>query len=161
MIIVKITSWNLFSGIKKPPEIISVTESCCSFIIPGECIVSNITNILFHSLLLKVHCASNWTNRRYPDSWLSPGTLTAPGRFCLVLLRSRPDTVHRFPSRKTRTSTSLIGGSSASFRPLHNITPAIADCRFKVPLPPRLHESIFYRIFRKMSTDMDDFWTKK
>ena len=38
--------------------------------------------------------------------------LTAPGRFCLVLLRSRPDTVHRFPSRKTQSSTPLIKGSS-------------------------------------------------
>ena len=53
-----------------------------------------------------------------------------------MLLRSRPDTVHRVPSRETQTSTSLSGGSPADCRPLRNITPAIADCRFKVPLPP-------------------------
>ena len=92
------------------------------------------------------------SNERYPGSKLNPGTLTAPERFHLVLLRSRPDTVHRFPSRKTRTSTSLIGGSSASFRPLHNITPAIADCRFKVPLPPRLHGLLFYMINKCLSS---------
>ena len=44
-------------------------------------------------------------NERYPGSKLNPGTLTAPGRFHLVLLRSRPDTVHGFPSRKTQIST--------------------------------------------------------
>ena len=100
-----------------------------------------------------VHCASNQANRRYLGSLLNPGTLTAPGRFRLVLLRSRPDTVHGFPSRETRISTSLTKGSSASFRPPRNITPAIADCRYKAPLPPRLHESIFYPVFVKMSMD--------
>ena len=79
--------------------------------------------------------------RRYLDSKLSPGTLTAPGRFCLVLLRSRPDTIHRVPSRKTQTSTPLIKGSSTNLCPLRNITPAIADCRYKVPLAPRLHNN--------------------
>ena len=89
--------------------------------------------------------------RRYLDSKLSPGTLTAPGRFCLVLLRSRPDTVHRFPSRKTQASTPLIKGSSTNRCPQRNITPAIADCRYKVPLTPRLHESLFYRVLGKKS----------
>ena len=58
-----------------------------------------------------------------------------------MLLRSRPDTVHGFPSRETQASTPLIKGSFTSKRPLRNITPAIADCRCKVPLPPRLHEN--------------------
>ena len=43
-----------------------------------------------------------YLHKRYLDSQLDPGTLTTPGRFCLVLLRSRPDTVHRFPSHETR-----------------------------------------------------------
>ena len=34
------------------------------------------------------------------------GDLAAPGRFYLVLLRSRPDTVHRFPPRKTQNTYS-------------------------------------------------------
>ena len=45
------------------------------------------------------------SNERYPGSKLNPGTLTAPERFHLVLLRSRPDTVHGFSSRKTQIST--------------------------------------------------------
>ena len=36
-------------------------------------------------------------------------------------------------------SSPLISGGSIKSRPLPNITPAIADCRFKVPLLPRLH----------------------
>ncbi len=40
-----------------------------------------------------------------------PGTLTAHRRFCLVLLRSRPDTVRRFLLRKTQTSSPLTKGS--------------------------------------------------
>ena len=93
-----------------------------------------------------------WIPRRYFGSQLKPGTLTAPERFCLVLLRSRPDTVHRVPSRETQTSTSLSGGSPADCRPLRNITPAIADCRFKVPLPPRLHGLLFYMINECLSS---------
>ena len=109
---------------------------------------------LYHvRIIFYVHCASNQANRRYLGSLLNPGTLTAPERFRLVLLRSRPDTVHGFPSRETRISTSLTKGSSASCRPPRNITPAIADCRYKAPLPPRLHESIFYPVFVKMSMD--------
>ena len=40
-----------------------------------------------------------------------PGFLTSHERFCLVLLCSQPDTVHRFPLRKTQTSSLLAGGS--------------------------------------------------
>ena len=56
-----------------------------------------------------------------------------------MLLHSCPDTVHRFPLRETRTSTPLASGCSPSARPRHVITPAIADCRFRAPLSPRLH----------------------
>ena len=55
-----------------------------------------------------------------------------------MLLRSRPDTVHGFLLRKTRTSTSLIRGSSTALHPRFGITPAVADCRYRAPLSPRL-----------------------
>ena len=52
---------------------------------------------LFSCIALRMYL-----HKRYLDSQLDPGTLTTPGRFCLVLLRSRPDTVHRFPSHETQ-----------------------------------------------------------
>ncbi len=55
-----------------------------------------------------------------------------------MLLRSRPDTVHRFLLRKTQTSTSLIKGSFTAKQPRFGITPAVADCRYRAPLSPRL-----------------------
>ena len=67
--------------------------------------------------------ASNAVPRRYPCSQLGPGTLTSHERSCLVLLRSRPDTVHRFPLRKTQTSTPLTRGSSTNKRPQSNHHP--------------------------------------
>lgn len=36
-------------------------------------------------------------------------------------------------------SSPLIPGCSINYCPLPNITPAIADCRYRAPLPPRLH----------------------
>ncbi len=77
-------------------------------------------------------------HRRYPDSLLGSGTLTAHGSFRLVLLRSRPDTVHEFPLRKTRASTPLIRGGPTKKHPRQDITPAVADCRYRAPLSPRL-----------------------
>ena len=59
-------------------------------------------------------------------------------RFCLVLLHSCPDTVHRFLLHETQTSSPLIKGSSAAKDPQIRITPAIADCRYRAPLSPRL-----------------------
>ena len=102
----------------------------------GLCFYLCTNNIFF------VRCASNTIQRTLPCSKLNPGTPTAPERFCLVLLRSRPDTVHGFSSRKTQISTPHTRGGFTRPMPRHNITPAIADCRFKVPLPPRLHKSI-------------------
>ena len=60
---------------------------------------------------------SNATPRRYLCSLLGSGTLTAHKRFCLMLLRSRPDMVHRVLLRKTQTSTPLTKGSSTSETP--------------------------------------------
>ena len=58
------------------------------------------------------------SNERYPGSKLNPGTLTAPERFHLVLLRSRPDTVHGFSSRKTQISTPHTRGGFTRPMPL-------------------------------------------
>ena len=55
-----------------------------------------------------------------------------------MLLHSCPDTVHGFLLRKTQTSTPLMKGSSARYIPRIGITPAVADCRYRAPLSPRL-----------------------
>lgn len=62
-----------------------------------------------------------------------------------MLLRSRPDMVHRFLLRKTRTSTPLIPGSPSVGFPRKDITPAIADCRYRAPLTPRLHGNVKHK----------------
>ena len=81
---------------------------------------------------------SNSHHERYSYSLLGPGTLTAHRRFHLVLLHSCPDTVQRFPLRKTKTSTPLTRGSFTVKHPGQNITPALAACRYRAPLTPRL-----------------------
>ena len=55
-----------------------------------------------------------------------------------MLLHSCPDTVQRFPLRKTKTSTPLTRGSFTVKHPGQNITPALAACRYRAPLTPRL-----------------------
>ena len=52
--------------------------------------------------------------------------------------------VHEFLLRKTQMSTPLISGYSINNCPLPNITPAIADFRYKVPLLPRLRGLKYY-----------------
>ena len=64
-----------------------------------------------------------------------------------MLLHSCPDTVRKFSLRKTQTSTSLTTGGSESDAPRHIITPAVADCRYRAPLSPRLHGTISILIF--------------
>jgi len=81
---------------------------------------------------------SKCTHSRYLYSQLGPGTLTAHKSVRLVLLHSCPDTVHGFLLRETRTSAPLIKGSSAKYKPQIGITPAVADCRYRAPLTPRL-----------------------
>ena len=93
----------------------------------------------FFILIRTVRPASNTNPYTLPLQLTPPGTLTAHGKFCLVLLCSQPDTVHRHPLRKTQTSSPLIKGSNPNESPLRAITPAIADCRYKRPLLPRLH----------------------
>ena len=89
--------------------------------------------------LKTVRPASNTSPYALPLQLTPPGTLTAHEKFCLVLLCSQPDTVHRHPLRKTQTSTPLIKGSHTDASPRPDITPAIADFRYRGPLLPRLH----------------------
>ena len=83
--------------------------------------------------------ALNRHTARYRFSRLGSGDLTAHRSFRLMLLRSRPDMVHRFLLRKTQASTLLKPGSRNAYSPRQNITPAIADFRYREPLLPRLH----------------------
>ena len=64
-----------------------------------------------------------------------------------MLLHSCPDTVHRFLLRKTQTSTPLIEGSFTRRAPPFGNTPAVADCRYRAPLSPRLHGMYQYNGF--------------
>ena len=89
-------------------------------------------------IIISGRSALNHAHERYSYSLLGPGTLTAHERFCLVLLYSYPDTVHRFPLRKTQASTPLIRGSPTVNGPGQNITPTIADCWYRAPLTPQL-----------------------
>ena len=75
---------------------------------------------------------------------LRTGCLAAHRRHCLMLLGSPPDMVHSCRSRKTHSSsqpkTTLTTQVLPSFR---ESTPAVADCRYKAPLVPRLVWSYF------------------
>ena len=82
--------------------------------------------------------SSRRRKERYRYSRLNPGTPASHKRFFLMLLRSRPDMVHRFLLRRTKISTPLIPGSPSAGFPRKDITPAIADCRYRAPLTPRL-----------------------
>ena len=66
--------------------------------------------------------------------------------FYTEFLPVNPDTVHRFLLRKTQTSTPLIKGCSTRYKPQIGITPAVADCRYRAPLTPRLRR-IQYIVF--------------
>ena len=64
-----------------------------------------------------VRHASNRNPYPLPLQLTPPGTLAAHGNFCLVLLCSQPDTVHRHPLRKTQTSSPLVKASNMSQKP--------------------------------------------
>lgn len=66
-----------------------------------------------------------------------------------MLLRSRPDMVHGFLLRKTQISTPVCPGSDYMQCPKQNITPAIADFRYRGPLIPRLHGLISILFFER------------
>ena len=86
-------------------------------------------------------------HRRFDRSRLFPGCLASPRGSCLELLRSRPDSVHRFLPRKTQTSTLLTEGCPTASQPRIGITPAVADCRYRAPLSPRLRGTFTILIF--------------
>ena len=86
----------------------------------------------------------NTSHKRYPGSQLGPGSLAAHGRFSLMLLHSCPDMVQRVPLRETKTSAPLTRGSFTRKYPRQNITPAVADCRYRAPLSPRLCGPVKY-----------------
>ena len=113
-----------------------------------ECIKEFLTNRFDHPTAETVYLN---VKKEFPN--ISLGTvyrdLTAHERFCLVLLCSQPDTVHRFPLRKTQTSSPLIKGSPTVTNPGQSITPTIADCWYRAPLPPRLLGDLSIACFRK------------
>ena len=69
------------------------------------------------------HPFSNYSYMRYFCSWLGLGALTAHGRTCLSLLRSRPDEVHKFPLRKTHSSSPLAKARPYKNNPKKGIHP--------------------------------------
>ena len=118
-------------------------------LVSGTIPLSDFSFMHRHSINKKtVRPASSEPHIRYLCSQLSPGTLTAHERFCLVLLCSQPDTVHRFPLRKTQTSTPLAEGSYTGKGPRPVITPTRADCGYRAPLLPRLHGVFSISVFK-------------
>ena len=93
---------------------------------------------------LSARSALNTSHERYPGSQLGPGSLAAHGRFSLMLLHSCPDMVQRVPLRETKTSAPLTRGSFTRKYPRQNNTPAVADCRYRAPLSPRLCGPVKY-----------------
>ena len=70
---------------------------------------------------------------------LRTGCLAAHRRHCLMLLGSPPDMVHSCRSRKTHSSTQPKTPLSTQVLPsFRESTPAVADCRYRAPLFPRL-----------------------
>jgi len=90
-----------------------------------------------------VHPPSTTGSGRRPDSLLRPGCSAAHESVCLPLLPSGPDGVHKFPLRRTRSSTPLVRSQTSQPKSLgREFSPAIADCGFRAPLAPRLARSI-------------------
>ena len=69
---------------------------------------------------------------------LNLGTLATPKEICLVLLCSQPDTVHKPLPYKTKVSTLQNRVNIHNKYPKQDITPTVADCRYRAPLSPRL-----------------------
>ena len=99
-------------------------------------------------ILNSARLAPNDPHRRYLCSQLDSGFLTAHESIHLVLLHSCPDTVHEVPLRKTQASTSLTEGSSTEHHPRRAITPAVADCRYRAPLSPRLRGNFLTKLIK-------------
>ena len=70
---------------------------------------------------------------------LEIGSSAAHDGFCLMLLGSPPDMVHSPPLRSTDLSSPHAQQPTPQHQPSPpGFTPAIAGCRYKAPLPPRL-----------------------
>ena len=79
---------------------------------------------------------------------LNPGTLSAHGRFHLMLLRSRPDMIRGFPLRKTQTSSPFSDGLLQNNLPSTKHHPCYSGFhRYKAPLLPRLHGISYYMCY--------------
>ena len=76
--------------------------------------------------------------RAHHDERLGPGRSAAPDDDRLVLLPSGPDTVRGSPLRGTRSSTSHRRAAFENGDLGRGFSPAIADCRYRAPLVPRL-----------------------
>ena len=76
--------------------------------------------------------------RAHHDGRLGPGRSAAPGDDRLVLLPSGPDTVRGSPLRGTRSSTSRRRAAFENGDLGRGFSPAVADCRYRAPLVPRL-----------------------
>lgn len=71
----------------------------------------------------------------------------------LVMLRSRPDTVHGITLHKTLLSTFLATRDLPYCSSKKAFSSDIADFRYRVPLPPRLRTAfILYTIFLPFAT---------
>ena len=77
-------------------------------------------------------------SRAHHDERLGPGRSAAPDDDRLVLLPSGPDTVRGSPLRGTRSSTSHRRAAFENGDLGRGFSPAIADCRYRAPLVPRL-----------------------
>ncbi len=77
-------------------------------------------------------------SRAHHDERLGPGRSAAPDDDRLVLLPSGPDTVRGSPLRGTRSSTSRRRAAFENGDLGRGFSPAVADCRYRAPLVPRL-----------------------
>ena len=72
-------------------------------------------------------------------SQLRNGNPAAHGKIRLMLLGSPPDMVHGFPLRETVPSTLFIKSRQYTIQArVWGFIPAVADCRHRAPLSPRL-----------------------
>src|SRR3954465_8402089 len=76
--------------------------------------------------------------RAHRDERLGPGRSAAPDDDRLVLLPSGSDTVRGSPLRGTRSSTSRRRAAFENGDLGRGFSPAVADCRYRAPLVPRL-----------------------
>src|SRR5699024_2196638 len=88
--------------------------------------------------------------------------LMAHAPSCLVLLYPYPDTVRRDALHKTLRSTFLTPRSLPCTAPRKAFGSAIADCRYRAPLTPRLSQYVQYSANRRFwQAIMDENFRRK